>query len=461
MDNPISTATLLQWLESQLTPDLFVQTGLALIALPISWLLVLIIRRILRQARQRLAGWGNLDSHPHINSELLRRAPRAYFAHLLDQAVQIVNASLRPLLIWGLIAASARVLLNLGRPSAVLVWLGDLVALFVVYSALLALVSLRFPDRMESIQRQVLRPGLIILVLLQGLGLLDSLLSLGFAPSAEMVISVRSILLALLVWYIFNVTAHTTRTLLRESLLPRLKVETSISQILHTVTFYALLTGGALSALRVLGVDLSNLFILAGGLSVGIGFGLQQIVNNFISGFILLFERSILPNDIIEVEGKLGMVKDVGLRSVRLRTPDGVELTIPSSMLLNDVVTNYARTDNRTRLHIPIGVTYNADPRQVTSVLLQAASCCGALQEPPPRVRFTNFGDSALEFELLIWVSLTSDVFQIMSDVRYLIWDHLKEAGIEIPYPQQDLHVQTLPAGLENALQAWLEQKRG
>jgi small-conductance mechanosensitive channel len=225
-----------------------------------------------------------------------------------------------------------------------------------------------------------------------------------------------------------------------------------LSQALSTLTAYVIGFIGQLMALHTLGIDMTSLAVIAGGLSVGLGFGLQAIVSNFISGFILLFDRSVGPGDVVEIEGHVGIVQSVGVRSIVIKTRDGMDLIVPNANFLTETMTNLTRFDPVTRLGIQVGVSYDSDPRDVEQALLAAANHPKVLDTPPPTVHFVDFAESNLEFELKVW---TDDPFQLpglRSALRYNIWYELKARQIEIPFPQWDLNVHP-----DGRLSAWME----
>ena len=204
-------------------------------------------------------------------------------------------------------------------------------------------------------------------------------------------------------------------------------------------------TGFVLSAvagLSYLGFSFSNLAIIAGALSVGIGFGLQSIFNNFVSGIILLVERPIKIGDWIAVGGHEGMVKKISVRSTEIETIHRQSVIIPNANLITDAVTNWMHGNRTCRLDIPLGVAYETDVRILRKVLLEVGAVHGAvLKQPAPVVHFAGFGDSALDFELRVFVRDAGQRVNVASDMRFAIWAALKDAGIAIPFPQRDIHI--------------------
>jgi len=191
--------------------------------------------------------------------------------------------------------------------------------------------------------------------------------------------------------------------------------------------------------------DLNRFTLLAGALGVGIGFGLQSIVNNFVSGLVLLFERPIKVGDRIEVGQLLGDVRHIGMRASVVRTLTGAEVVVPNGNLVSNEVTNWTLSDQLRRGDIEVGVKYGTDPEQVLEILLQVAERHeDVLKEPPPAAWFMGFGESSLDFSLRAWTGATEKFFQVRSDLNVAVNRALKEAGMEIPFPQRDLHVRSV-----------------
>jgi len=208
---------------------------------------------------------------------------------------------------------------------------------------------------------------------------------------------------------------------------------------------YAVVTIAFFVALAVAGIDLSSFAIIAGAVGVGIGFGLQNIVNNFVSGLILLFERPIQAGDSIELGPLFGRVGRIGIRSSTVRTFQGAEVIVPNADLIAKEVINWTLSDAHRRLEVPVGVSYNADPREVIELLVKAAHVHReVMQEPEPFAIFVGYGNSSIDFELRAWVSNFGEGLRIQTELLLDIWDRLEQAGIEIPFPQQDLHLRSV-----------------
>ncbi len=207
----------------------------------------------------------------------------------------------------------------------------------------------------------------------------------------------------------------------------------------------SLITIGFMLAVGAAGIQMDKLAILLGALGVGIGFGLQNIFNNLVSGIILAFERPIKEGDIIEVGTVLGIVKEIGLRSSVVRTYDGAEVIVPNGNLISNELINWTRTDLRRRGEVQVGVAYGTDPQKVIDLLLETCTSSEQiLRDPEPLAIFVGFGDSSLNFRLLFWIADADLRLTIQSNVAVLVNKAIVDAGIQIPFPQHDLHVRSI-----------------
>lgn len=198
-------------------------------------------------------------------------------------------------------------------------------------------------------------------------------------------------------------------------------------------------------------MSFTSLAIIFGGLSIGIGFGLQNIASNLISGFILIFERPIKIGDLVEIMDVniFGRVSSINLRSTVIASLDEKEIIVPNSQLVSEAVHNLTHDNHMFRLHIAVGVSYGSDVQLVKRALIEAAhEHPQVIKDPaptmenvtPPFVRFVNFGDSSLDFELLAWIPDSFQRFDVASDLHFTIWEKFAEYGIKIPFPQRDVH---------------------
>ncbi len=218
-----------------------------------------------------------------------------------------------------------------------------------------------------------------------------------------------------------------------------------ISEATGSIIRYVIIFVGFLMILQSAGVDLSAITVLAGALGIGVGFGLQNITSNFVSGIIILFERPIKVGDRIQVNEVLGNVVNISPRATTVVTNENISIIVPNSEFISSTVINWSHTDRLVRRSIPVGVSYGADPEIVRDVLMAvAAEHPGILKSPEPQVLLDEFGDSALNFLLRVWTDTYTDrplVFR--SEINYMIFKKLKEQGIEIPFPQRDLHLRS------------------
>ncbi len=253
------------------------------------------------------------------------------------------------------------------------------------------------------------------------------------------------------------IVAGSATNILRTRVLSAAGINRGAQEAIAILAKYSLIVIGGLVLLQVWGLELSSLTILASALSIGVGFGLQDIAKNFGSGLVLVFERPIQVGDFIEV-GKLnGTVERIGARSTEIRTLDHVSIIVPNSRFLESEVVNWSHRNPISRLHIPVGVSYNANPETVRQILLEAVqSHPSVLASPPPSILFKRFGDSSLDFELLIWTSEPHKQFVTISDLYFDIFKALAEHNIEIPFPQRDLHIRSGTLGLSPEIEAAL-----
>jgi small-conductance mechanosensitive channel len=260
---------------------------------------------------------------------------------------------------------------------------------------------------------------------------------------------VLSVLVGLALLIALSVVVRIIRGTLRNRILPRAGLTPAVAIAVSTLASYALMLLGTLVILPVMlpGFNLDTLSLMLGAVSLGVGFGLRNIADNFMSGLILLVERPIKVGDRIDVGGLEGAVIEIRARSTTVRTNDNVDIIVPNSEFVSNRVTNLSHNDNLVRFRLPVGVHYKSDVHQVEAALLAAARASpDVLPKPEPQVRFMGFGDSSLDFELRVWSeSLFDRPNKLRSQVNYKIWEEFKRHGIEVPYPQRDLYVKEFP----------------
>lgn len=230
-----------------------------------------------------------------------------------------------------------------------------------------------------------------------------------------------------------------------KQILSKYSEDIGVSQSIGTIIQYFFIVLGAFIIIQSTGVNLGSLNVLAGALGVGIGFGMQNIANNFISGLIILFERPIKVGDRIEVGNVSGDVVKISSRATTVNTNDNISIIIPNSDLINKQVINWSHNDRRIRFHVPVGVSYKEDPEVIKKILLEVAeNHSDILKRPKPDVLFIGYGESSLDFDLLVWTNTYIDRPVILkSKLYYIIFEKFKEHNIEIPYPQRDLHIKS------------------
>lgn len=237
-----------------------------------------------------------------------------------------------------------------------------------------------------------------------------------------------------------GLTTRLLKNFLRYRLLAKLGVEGGNKEAIATLISLGLGAFGYLVVIQASGLDLSSVAVIIGGLGVGIGFGLQDITKNLLSGLTVLFERKLKVGDFIEFDNIAGYIEEISIRSTVIQTLEGGEVIIPNSQLAEERITNWNYRDCRGRLEVDVGVAYGSDPVLVTETLLEAAySLSSVLCEPSPRVLFSGLGDSSLNFKLHFWIARIDLRARIKSEVTFAVEYYLRQRNIDIPFPQMDL----------------------
>lgn len=287
-----------------------------------------------------------------------------------------------------------------------------------------------------------------ILVILHLVGWLPTILTVmdSMAVSfGEFRISVLSAINLLLIIAVAFVVALWLSELINKQVQRMPGVTPSFKVGVSKFSRFLLITLAFLLALNAVGINLSSLAIFGGALGVGLGFGLQQIASNFISGFILVLDRSIKPGDIITVGDKFGWVQELKARYIVVRNREGVDTLIPNENLITSQVINWSYADPNVRIRVGVQISYDDDPAQAMEIMLKCAEASSrVLTDPAPAVRLIEFADSGISLELRVWVNDPINGFaQVRSDINLAIWKAFKEAEITIPYPQRDLHIKS------------------
>lgn len=255
-------------------------------------------------------------------------------------------------------------------------------------------------------------------------------------------LSLGGVLSFILAFWLANLLSRLVCFVLEEDVYPRRKVPEGTAFATSRLIRYTLFTLGFLIGMGLLGVELSKVMVLIGAFGVGIGFGLQNIVNNFVSGLVLLFERPIRVNDTVELGTLRGVVKRIGLRSSVVRTNRGAEIIVPNAQLISEQVVNWTLSDRNHRLELSVGVNYGANPQEVIQVLEKAAaSHPRILKIPPPKALFMEFGENSMNFELQIWSNRLLDWAQMKSELGVTVYHAIHAAGMSIPFPQREVRL--------------------
>ncbi len=289
---------------------------------------------------------------------------------------------------------------------------------------------------------------------MEGLDTIWEILNFQIAVIQGNPLTSMGIIQLLLIFVVALLVAGRLTRLLTRHLIRRLGVATSVASILGSFIRGLVIFVGIYIALTSVGLELGVLLVPLGAIGIGLGFGLQRIAENFVSGLILLTERPISDGDIIEVNGLRGTVEKIGLRSTLLRTFDNTRVTVPNSELISNQVDNWTLADRIVRIRFNVGVAYGSDMRLAERLLREVlAEHVDVLAEPEPRVFFIEFGDSSLNFLIFAWVDSPSKRLTTLSDLHFAIDAAFRENDIEIPFPQRDLHLRsgTLDGGDERS----------
>jgi len=291
----------------------------------------------------------------------------------------------------------------------------------------------------------VIGVGTLFLHILGVLSPLSRLLSAEIAVVGEQSINALVFIEAIAAILIFVFVGRLICRYLDYQVYPAMHVDAGVSTAIDTMIMWLLIGIGTVVSLNTVGLNLRVLTLIAGALGIGIGFGLQGFANNLVSGMTLIFGRNLRRGDFVTVGDNEGFVQHVGIRVTRIRSRDAIEYTIPNSAFLENMIINWSHTSPLVRTHVPIGVSYNADPVRVQEVLLEVAGSNKWVEpKPAPAVWFVGFGDSSIDFELLVWINVRRVAKEdVASQLYFSAFAALKEHGIEIPFPQRDIHVRS------------------
>lgn len=277
-------------------------------------------------------------------------------------------------------------------------------------------------------------------------GTIRKALSISFFKIGNLPVTPLFMMKATVYMILLSLASHLTRKVMQKRILVRTSLDEGLQYAVSVTSGYVVFFVGATVGLQSLGLDLSSIAFLGGAVGLGIGVGLQGVVNNFVSGLILLAERPIKVGDRVEIENLTGDVVQIAARSTWVRTNDNVVIIVPNSEFTGQRVTNWTANDRSVRLKLAVGTSYSSDPEEVRRLLLQVAKAHpDVLEYPEPDVIFCDFGDSSLDFELRVWTTNQVRTPQILrSDLYFAIFKLFSKEGIEIPFPQRDLHLRSI-----------------
>jgi len=288
----------------------------------------------------------------------------------------------------------------------------------------------------------------VLIIVLNLLGLLyplQRIMSFPIFHFADTTITFWLIIIATLILLTIVYASRLIQAYFDYKIYPSFGIDPGLGYAINTVIKFTSLGIGCLIALNILGINLRFLLVFAGAIGVGVGLGLQNMAANVISGFTIIFGGKIRKGDWIEVEAMMGEVTDIYLRATKVRTRDNIEYLVPNSNIISNTMVNYSLSSPLIRIELPVGVSYSADPHQVEKILLSAAE-----NEPlvdkihRPAVRFVEYADSSINFELLVWIDVRKTPRRkVRSNLYFVIFEELAKAGIEIPFPQRDLHIRS------------------
>ena len=257
--------------------------------------------------------------------------------------------------------------------------------------------------------------------------------------------TVKTFILLIVFLFLLFYLSKKIRKLLTKKIFPHYGLDAGVGESIATIIRYFVLIIGIVIIFQTSGVDFRALGLLVGALGVGIGFGLQNITNNFISGIIILFERPVKVGDRVETDNLEGNIVNISARATTIITNNNIAVIVPNSDLINKRVINWSHNNRDVRLNFPVSVSYKEDPEAIRTLLLEVIKeNHGVLTTPEPYIRFDEFGDSSLNFNLLVWTSEYTDRPKILkSELYFAIFKKFKEKNVEIPFPQRDIHIKS------------------
>lgn len=281
-------------------------------------------------------------------------------------------------------------------------------------------------------------------------GILDLAISIWekeIPGTGEYRLTLQKIFVSIVLLFLGIVVSRRVTRWIHKQVLSHPRIDPHVAAATEKAVYYFLVLMVLLISLRIVSVPLTVFTLFGGALAIGIGFGAQNLINNFISGVILMLERPIRINDVVEVDGQQGRIASIGARCSRVRLFSGVDILVPNSVFLEKTVTNWTLSDPNVRFSVAVGVAYGSPTRHVAELMTQAVTeHQSVLRDPAPIVVFADFGESALVFQAYFWIEMTSttNALVICSDIRFRIEELLRQNNITIAFPQRDVHVQSL-----------------
>jgi potassium efflux system protein len=332
-----------------------------------------------------------------------------------------------------------------GYPNGILRDIGAVFWFWLAYRAVLMILYARFGEAVRPYHSRILTPLFLLLIfrLLTGNLATTSLVAdATLVDFTNVTVTVGGLFSSLVVFYLFFVAGWALEEILNRRLPDRLETEPGLVQTISTLTRYVITGLGIVLAFAALGLDATSLALIAGGLSVGIGIGLRDIIANFFSGLLLLFEQTLRPGDVIELDGRVSEVERISLRATTVRTRDNVNVIIPNATFTTEKVTTLTKEERRVRNVLSFSVRQDSDPHLVRKVVEEIVlGHPWVLAEPAPSLRFDGYDDANLFFILKVWVNRPERRGRIKSDLFYMIWDALADQGIELADDQLDLNL--------------------
>ncbi|MHB1084958.1 MAG: mechanosensitive ion channel family protein [Thiobacillus sp.] len=412
----------------------------ALIQTPLFWWEVVVLI---------LAATGAVLVHRALSQGLLERTDKSTEYTVRHLALKALQRLLFPISMLVGVLAGRALLLHQGNPVHLLNLAVPLLTSLATIRIIVYFLRKTFrPGPLVKAWENLIATSIWIVVALHLLGWLPAVLA-GLDDMALQVggnrISVLAVIKLTLAVALLWLLALWLARIIENRISQAEHVNASMQVALVKLSKFVLLVLAFLLALDAVGIDLTALTVFGGALGVGLGFGLQRIASNFISGFIVLFDRSIRPGDVITIGEKFGWVQELRARYVVVRDRDGVDRLIPNEMLITNEVINWSFSDRNVRLKIPVSISYDNDPEQALALLLEAARANPrVLADPEPGTRLMSFGDNGIELELRVWIKdPESGLASVRSDINLAIWRAFKGAGIVIPFPQRDLHIRS------------------